>query len=196
LPEARNQWERERAAIKTLVQAVRENDVQRFFKTFSLHCCGDSVLRPAFKRIARLPPPSPNFQRTIVNMFAEWGDSLRQELGDDLLLCDVLRVLLPPYKGPAPLRLYRGEQAWSRKRRTYGASWSRDRNVADGFAQSGFQRTAKGGSVLLEIDAPARAIIAVIDGTRFTEAEVIVDRRCLDSVRVLARYPQRELHEL
>jgi hypothetical protein len=193
LPAAYEDWKRERAAIKALVQAVKENDVQRFFATFSEHCDGDSVLRPAFKQIARLSPPSRRFQKAIINILAECGDSLRQEIGDDLLLCDALRVLLPPYKGPAPLRLYRGEPAVNRKRRTYGASWSRDRVAAECFARDGFQRAAKGGTVLLETDAPAQAIVAFIDGTRFKcEEEVIIDRRCLNSVRVLARYPQRE----
>jgi hypothetical protein len=119
------------------------------------------------------------------------GDSLRQEVGDDLILCDALRVLLPPYKGPAPLRVYRGEQAFNRKRRTYGLSWSRDREVATSFA-NGFTRYAEGGSVLLEANAPRPAIISIIGSWR-NEKEVIIDRRKLNEVRVLARYPQKNI---
>jgi hypothetical protein len=188
----REQLHRERVDIKALVEAVKTSDAQRFRKTLSVHQCNGLVLQAAFKQIARLSPPSREFQTAMGQIIADWGDGLRCELGNDLLLCDALHVLLPPYQGPAPLRLYRGEQAWNRKHRTYGASWSRDRVVADSFAQNGLQRAAEGGTVLLETDAPSPAIIGVIDADR-TEDEVIVDRRCLGSVRVLARYPQKLL---
>jgi len=83
----------------------------------------------------------------------------------------------------------------NRRRRTYGVSWSRSREVAAAFAQNLFQRTCEGGSVLLETDAPRAAIISAIKDTWRSEDELIVDRRHLGSVCVLARYPQRDLTE-
>ena len=155
-PESVDRLQRYRDAVKALVQSVKDSDVQRFLDTLiEHHCAGYEVLRPAFKRIARLSQPSRDFQTAIVHLVAEWGDSLRCELGDDLLLCDALRALLPPYQGAAPLRLYRGETAHNRQRRTYGASWSRNRELANSFAQDWFQRTCEGGSVLLERMRPA-----------------------------------------
>ena len=56
------------------------------------------------------------------------------------------------------MRLYRGDGAHNRRRRTYGLSWSVERDVADDFAR-GWWRDGKGGSVLLATDAPAGAII-------------------------------------
>jgi hypothetical protein len=189
----RREQRRELAGIKTLVEAVKQSDAQRFRETLSRYQCDGDLLKRAFRGIARLSlGPSRDFQAATAQIIADWGDGLRCELGDDLLLCDALRVLLAPYQGPAPLRLYRGEQAWNRKRRTYGASWSRDRVVADSFAKNRLWCTAKGGTVLLETDAPLRAIIGVINADR-EEEEVIVDRRYLKSVRVLARYQQRDV---
>jgi hypothetical protein len=51
------------------------------------------------------------------------GDHLRDQVGDDLLLAHALRVLLPPYTGPA-LKLYRGDSARNWCHGTYGLSWS------------------------------------------------------------------------
>ncbi len=183
---------RKRAGVKALVQAVQESDAQEFRKTLSAYIHDGDILQSAFRRIARLSPPPRKFQRAIVHLMNEHGDLLRQEVGNDLVLCDALRVLLPPYKGSRSLRLYRGERAINRKRRTYGLAWSRSREVAECFAQGSLQRTCDGGTVLLETNAPPRAIIGSIDSWR-NEDEVIVDRRYLDRVRVLARYPQKPL---
>jgi hypothetical protein len=180
------QRRRDRDGIKGLLQAVVESDAKRFCKLLSIHF-HSHILRLAFKRIARLsPPPSQEFQKVMVNVFVQDGDGIRSEIGDDLLLCDAFRVLLPPYRGGAPLRLYRGEIAGNRRKRTYGASWSLSREIADRFANARIVRAHEGGSVLLETDAPRTAIISAIGSD---EAEVIIDRRWLNSVRVLARYP-------
>lgn len=91
---------------------------------------------------------------------AAHGDHIRSETGDDLLLADALRVLLPVYRGPSR-RLWRGESAWNRRQRTYGLSWSRNAQVADHFARS-HVRMIQGGTVVLETDAPAEAIVSVV----------------------------------
>jgi hypothetical protein len=86
-------------------------------------------------------------------------------------------LLLPPYKG-GPLRLYRGDSADNRRRRTYGLSWTQDREVAYGFANS-IWRDFDGGSVVLTTLAAPEAIISR-PGTRndkYGEKEYLVDRR-------------------
>lgn len=60
------------------------------------------------------------------------------------------------------------------------------------FARGCFHTMCDGGSVLLETNAPPRAIIGFINSWR-NEDEAIVDRRYLDGIRVLARYPQKSL---
>src|SRR5690606_17139289 len=97
------------------------------------------------------------------------------------------RMLLPPYDG-APMLLYRGEGARNLRRRTYGPSWTKSREMAETFALQDRWRYTRGGSVLLETLAPAEAIICASD--EFQEEEYLVDRRMLDNVKVLDRYPQ------
>jgi hypothetical protein len=144
--------------------------------------------------VRQCPPPVASFRLRVRDaIWLPFGDHIREEVGDDLLLADALRVLLPTYRGPA-MRLWRGESAWNRRRRTYGLSWSRHADVAHGFAR-GVTRTHQGGSVVLETCAPAEAIICAVPSSvdRYGEREVLVDRRRLGKIRVIARYEQAEL---
>ena len=65
-------------------------------------------------------------------------------------------------------------------------AWTTEKAVADGFAR-GHCRSDTGGSVLLQTLAPAGAIMTEPD-QEFGEAEVLVDRRRLGRVEVIARY--------
>jgi hypothetical protein len=142
--------------------------------------------------VRRCPPPAAlSFRRWFRDdVWIPYGDHIRGEVGDDLLLADALRALLPPYRGPS-LRLWRGEIASNRRSRRYGLAWSRHSAIADGFAR-GIMRTCEGGSVVLETNAPIGAIICSMPsrGDRYAEKEVLVDRRRLDRVRVIKRYAQ------
>jgi hypothetical protein len=112
-------------------------------------------------------------------------------VNDDLVMIRALRVLLPRYDGTAQ-RLYRGETAYNRKRRTYGLSWSSKLDVADHYGKSGVYRSSVGGSVVLEVQANPDAIICapLHHDNRYGEDEYLVDRRKLAGVKVLRRYPQ------
>ena len=85
-------------------------------------------------------------RKFFVELWIHYGEHIRQEVNDDLLLGIALKVLLPPYEGPA-MRLYRGEGAYNRKYRKYGMSWSSDVAVAEKFA-TGIWRTFEGGSAV------------------------------------------------
>jgi hypothetical protein len=145
----------------------------------------------AARVIRRCPPPSASCRRWFRDdLWVRFGDHLRSEVGSAGLLADALRVMMPPYHGRAALRLWRGEIAANLRRRTYGLSWSRSIGVADGFAR-GIMRTCRGGSVILETDAPAPAIICRVPDTgRYGELETLVDPRLLKRVRVTKRYAQ------
>jgi hypothetical protein len=80
------------------------------------------------------PQPCPEtFRHSFLNVYLKYGDHIRQEVGDDLILISALRSLLPRYAGPA-MTLYRGEGALNRKRRTYGLAWTSSRDVARSHA--------------------------------------------------------------
>ena len=104
--------------------------------------------------------PPPNVRKEFGFLVAAVRDSLRSQVCNDLILIPGLRALLPPYEGQS-VRLYRGDSARNRKRRTYGLSWSTDQAVAESFTRRICQYAA-GGSVLLETVGPPTAIICCI----------------------------------
>jgi hypothetical protein len=186
---------REREIIGAFVRTCQGSDADAMTAAASrLDLVLDGWKR-AFKRIAQLPAVDRKLQTAFLHGWVRSGDHIRDEVNDDLLLCDGLRVLMPPYTGRGR-RLFRGEGAANRRRRTYGLSWSTNRPVAESFAQGPWQMT-DGGSVLLETDAPPIAIFCNISAgpNRNGEAEYLVDRRRLIAVRVVARYPKRSLEE-
>jgi hypothetical protein len=178
--------------VRTAIAAARTGDIDTFAEILNdieFAYAGRGWPR-VLRAIARSPQPlPPAFGEYLFHRMIESGEYLRQEAGD-LPLIAALRAISPPYAGVS-LRLYRGEAAPNRRRRTYGISWTLDRAVAAVFA-AGLQQSAPGGSVLLETDAPAAAIIRVCVGGRHeAEQEVWVDRRALGQVRVLQRYAHR-----
>lgn len=181
---------RETRTISAFIDALKKDDRQQLCE--ALEQIDENVAsgwRRTFLRIARLDSIDQGLRLAFLQIWLESGDHLRQEVGDDLLLVRGLRVLLPPYDGPA-VTLYRGETAGNRRDRTYGLSWSSDRNVAEAYATTGLCRTCEFGSVLLQALSPPEAIICApaAHDDRFAEAEYLVDRRRLRDVTVLQRH--------
>lgn len=146
--------------------------------------------RCAFRRIAREGPVSNRARLLFLQVFLDMGDHIRQETGDDLTYLKGLRALLPTYDGP-PVPLYRGEGAMNRRHRTYGPSWTADRDVARSFAITASARSRGGGVLLAAVVEPAAIIAApAILDDRYGEHEYIVDRRFLSKVRVVERFPE------
>jgi hypothetical protein len=177
------------AAVKAAVDAAYAADVQRFFEALeSIELRG---VWPAFMKAISGGPCPEKFRHYFLGTYISSGDHIRLEVGDDLILINGLRSLLPPYTGPA-MTLYRGEGALNRTRRTYGPGWTPSKQVARAYACCGLYRSTKGGSVLLQAFAPAAAIICapgLIDD-RYEEQEYVVDRRRLTDVRVIERFSQ------
>lgn len=133
---------------------------------------------------------------------------LPRRVGNHRVLCDAVRILLPPYHGPG-LHLYRGTNAAERRRRTYGLSWSDDLGSAELFAR---RYSEADDGIVLGTLAPPDAIVAAIrypkpfDAVEIEqlkrdhpnaviheyhhEHEYVVDRRHLNSVRVVRRISQ------
>jgi hypothetical protein len=145
-----------------------------------------------FQRLARLERIKPDMRDAWLTIYIHSGEHIRCEVGDDLLLIRALRVLLPPYRGRA-VTLYRGGSFYNRCRRTYGLSWTRECEVAEGFANGDWRRCV-GGSVLLQTLAPPDAIICAPHrlNNRYGEDEYLVDRRRLGLVTVLRRFAQEQ----
>jgi hypothetical protein len=165
----------------------------------------------AIRRVARkVRGVSPRIRSAFQDVWIQ-SQMLPFQVNDNRALCRAARVLMPRYRGPA-VRLFRGTGADERRRRLYGMSWSADVSAAERFALE--RREWNGGSVLLETLAPPAAIVCVVAYPKpFTEQEIarirrehphihitefheereyVVDRRFLNTVAVVCRYPQVE----
>jgi hypothetical protein len=183
-------------AIADFVRAAESNDSALLYRGVEgLHFSGPwNGWGRAFKQLSKTPL-HPEFRSTFLSFWLRDGDSFRDAVGDDRVLCDALWMLLPAYTG-GTVRLFRGESAWNRRNRTYGMSWTGERTVAEGFAL-GAWRTFEGGSVLLEAMVPAQSVICSphLLGDQLQEREYLVDRRRLGKVRVIERYSQMGIDE-
>jgi hypothetical protein len=192
IPEALAECVEDQRLLRAFMAALRGDDAKAASKVFAaLANRGDRVLlrralRPAACRVA-----GPRVREWFLATWIDSGNSIRDAVGRDLVLTDVLHALLLPYAGP-PVVLYRGESLWNRRRCTYGPSWTASREVAEFFAQQGMYRIYTGGSELLHTEAPATAIICHVDphGEFNEQEEFLVDRRHLGRVEGLTHYPQ------
>ncbi len=114
---------------------------------------------------------------------------MREQVLDDDLLRDALRILLPAYFGPR-LKLYRGESVDRWKTQTYGFAWTDKIDIALMFAR-GLNAMPGQGGVLLTADAPTEAIIAGHNEhtIHLGEFEYVVDWRQLREITPLKRFP-------
>ena len=70
----------------------------------------------ALRVAAKLKEVHPESRLMIVRALVVSGDAIRDHVDNDLLFCDALRNIVPPYQGGAVV-LYRGESALARRRR-------------------------------------------------------------------------------
>lgn len=181
-----------RDSVIDFVEGALQGDLDRMNRSAALLEYGAGYgygWRCAFRKVAKAAPVPDLSRNFFLQVFLSLGDHIRQETGDDLTYVKGLRSLLPPYSGP-PVLLYRGDSASNRRRRTYGPSWSADKDVARSFALNASNHFT-GGGVLLATTAEPSAIIAApaILDDRYGEREYIVDRRFLSKVWVEERFP-------
>lgn len=171
-----------RASVKAAVDAAHAGDMQRCMET--LEAIDENGLWRAFMKAVSARPCPEKLRRSFLDGYIRQGDHIRSEVGDDLILIDGLRSLLPRYTGPV-MTLYHGEGALNRSRRTYGLAWTASPEVARDHAGRLWQET-KGG-------APKEAIICApgLINDRYGEQEYLVDRRRLTSIRVVERFCYR-----
>lgn len=140
--------------------------------------------RALIRELADCPPKEPGM---VDRFHTQWHVSshlIRELVGDDELVMDMLWVWLPRYDG-APLVLYRGENRGRFQSGKIGTAWSDLEKTARTFA-SGLNNTDMGG-VILKVDAPANAIVAgpsAHSANWLGEREFTVDWRKLDKSKI------------
>jgi hypothetical protein len=158
----RQERRRDRALANSVVRAALTGDVSAFdvavhqlreFSVFGWRIVARKIARKTFM-------VSPDIQSAFQQHCID-SKSIAREVDDDRALMKMLRVLLPPYRGPA-MRLFRGTGSSERRRRTYGFSWTTDPAIAELFAAPGRHYPPDAGTVVLETLAPSKAIIAAI----------------------------------
>jgi len=210
LEQLRKEQRAEKTAADLFERACQMGDVAALYEAVDfINDCTVHGWTVAIRRVARkVRRVSPSIRSAFQDVWIQ-SKMLPLRVGDNRALCDAAKVLMPRYRGPA-VRLFRGAGAGERRRRSYGMSWSADASIAERFARE--RQELDGGSVLLETRAPPAAIICAVDYPEpFTEQEIarfkrehphahiseyheereyVVDRRCLNSVAVVYRYPQ------
>jgi hypothetical protein len=122
----------DREAMKSFVEGAQSANFELFCASLE-QIESRGLFKSAFRAVTRVSVPD-EFRDRLAGAWCQSGNHIRSEVGDDLILIKALRVLLPTYRGDA-LRLYRGDSAWNRRRRTYGLSWTTDIEVARSFAK-------------------------------------------------------------
>ena len=114
----REERSRARDAVRAFADCVAASDISAIGEVgvrVDMSCQWPA----AFRAVLRVKPPNKRFRNRFLEDWLRHGDHLRQEVGNDLLLADGLRRLLPAYSGP-PVALWRGDSFYNRRRRTYG----------------------------------------------------------------------------
>lgn len=147
----------------------------------------------AWRTLARSLPKELTVSLQIKNIFhtcwTERGHHVRQDIGDDRLLAEMLRTLLPRYRGPQ-LMLYRGESLARWRLNYVGLCWTTDIKVARMFA-GGLNAVEPHGGILLASVVPGNAIIAAPGqhSKWLGEAEYVVDSSNLTDIEEISFFP-------
>ncbi len=116
--------------VEPLIEAYTAENVLRFYE---IGTCDNIGWKRVFRRLLKLPTPSPDMQRAFEQLWME-HKYMAPAVGDHRLVVAVARKLLTPYCGPA-VRLFRGTHRQERQWHQYGLSWTADRVAAERFAE-------------------------------------------------------------
>lgn len=131
---------------------------------------------------------SDEFRSEFDTYWIEAGHKIREQIGDDRCLVQLLRHVLPPYSGGAQT-LFRGENVERWQVGKIGLNWTPDIEVARMFA-SGLNSVDSGG-VLLQAHFTASAIISGPNAhSRYlVEEQLTADPAAASDIVELHRYP-------
>jgi hypothetical protein len=174
-----------RAGAKALAEACAAGEVEAFFDAVQfLNEITVDGWRLAMMRIAKLPAVSAEIQAAFLNVWAG-SKMLPLRVGDRPVLARALRILMPgDYRGTA-FQIYRGASWQERRRRRYGFSWTRHREVARRFADH--WEPTFGGVVLETLAQPDAVLLLREDENYYDEGEIVIDPFRLGKVTVVER---------
>lgn len=152
-----------------------------------------ALFKSVLIHLAQIPRPADACRHAFQSAWTGQGLWIRDCFSIDPVLAPALANLLPGYDG-LPMLLYRGERWSNHQNRTYGFSWTTNREVGEMFAR-GLNCPEGEGGVLLVTNAPAKAILAAPNdhSCQIGEFEYIVDRRYLTWIEVAERYPSQSV---
>ena len=148
------------------------------------------IWRSSLMAMIKIGKPHPEISTEFHSLWTVMGHRIREQVLDDDLLRDALRILLPVYAGPG-LELYRGESVDRWRTQAYGFAWTDKIDIARMFA-GGLNAGYGQGGVLLSTDAPTEAIMAGPNKHSISlgENEYVVDWRQLREITPLECFPQ------
>jgi hypothetical protein len=187
----RERHRQDRHAIDAFVISAQTGDAARFENSFELMDLS-GTWRRAFRALIRSGQVDESIKPVFTEAWLRSGDRMSDQVGDNLVFVSALRLFLPAYEGPT-LTLLRGDSFWNWERRSYGASWSADRDVAKSDA---LRRVRLGGSVLLQASAPPEAIVFAPASGHGDEQRHIVDRHLLHEVTMVECLPDATIADL
>jgi hypothetical protein len=144
----------------------------------------------ALQRVADECISNEQHREKCLTSWVTYGGRIREEIGDDKLLVQLLRDVLPSYKGSS-LLLYRGESAERFNVGAIGLCWSSQRHTAEMFGR-GLNAYYLGGGVLLSAMVDATAILSGPGkhSRWLGEEEYTIDPSAVTGVEMLQRYPR------
>jgi hypothetical protein len=154
-----------RQRVAHLMKAIERNDWRRVYDNMTADMFPWAM---ALSQLAKLQDVPAEIQETFQSAWIE-TKTVPAQVNNHRLVCAALRVMLPPYTGPA-VRLFRGAGFNEHRKRQYSLSWTEDYATAERFARD--YSVMHSGSVILETVAPPAAIIAKVKYPEpYTEAE-------------------------
>ncbi len=140
------------------------------------------------QRLLEKPKPSATESNEFATYWIEAGHRIREQISNDRILVDLLRHLLPPYRGK-DTKLFRGENLDRWIAKEIGFAWTSELHVADMFAR-GLNAVGSGG-VLLEGKFKSEAIICGPNAHSeyLGENQFTVDPFIGGEIIVLSRFP-------
>ena len=189
--------EQSRMRVQQFVTSIAAGDPRSAFEALAPLMEDGEGLRHALREVVAAGIDSTDEVRAAFLHVWVMREGIRDDVGDDDLLLDALRLLLPKYDGPDK-RLYRGDTKLAHESGAHGWAWSSSPKVALSFAEAA--QAHPEGAVLLAVDAPVKSIFcapAQHSHIRDGEDEYLVDPRVLADrgiqvhvVEELAHVPQ------
>ena len=146
---------------------------------------------PAMARHLLQDPGSTYFRQALATYWITAGHHIRGQIGDERIVAELLRLVLPPYTGEAMV-LYRGENALAYESGRIGFAWTPDMDVARMFGR-GLNASPGGGLLLKARFAPGGILSGPNKYSLYLgERQYTTDPFAEVQIEVVERFPASE----